>query len=1664
MPALPKPVRIFLFVVFSFSGFVFALDRHTAVLPLTFEPNRGQAASQALFLARANGSTIQMARHEVILGNNASGTQVRIRLQGTAGATPVAESATGGVTNYYRSQDRAQWLTQIPLYSRVRYPAIVPGIDVVFHGRQDLLEYDFEIQPGSDPASLHFSIEGADHLALSTEGALDFTSGKAHWKLLPPVAYQVRAGRSLPVQSAYRLSADGSIRFALGDYDHSIPLTIDPVVQYSNIIGVGNTLNVSAIQVDSSGNLYMAGHTFAQDFPVVNGNGPLLNSSDEVFFAKLNPAGDTILFSTYIPAPASASAMALDAAGNVYVAGVASSSAFPLTSTNLGTCSQFCNAGFVVKFAPDGTLAYSTLLSSGQALPKGLVVDSSGSAYVAGLAADTTLQTVNAFEPSFIGQICTNCTNGFFAKLNPAGTGYVFSSYFANPNQTSGETFATGIALDGSGNIFIAGQGNPPIVNPWQVGGSLFVAKFASDGKSLLFSSGFGGGTGTITGIAAGGDGTLFLAGRAGGDFPFTLNSFRMVIDNGNGMFAAAIDPTLTNLSYSTYLGDGNLNALFLNPANNHLYVAGAAVQGLPPLANAVVSDAGITPGNPMGFAMELDALGNPATVTQFGGQLTSEVPTAIAADSSGNVYLAGSLSPQNENPHPDPIVVGTQLGTITGGSFGGFFAKISPSNAPQISLSTVAPFLFLRNAGSADLHISSIALGGTLATRGGNCANTVPAGTSCVLTVSDAQGKFGHGAVTITSDATPSVQAFNITLPPGKIDGDLIGDFVYFSDVSPFFPPEHASDATNPRTITISNVGTADATINGISASLFLSQTNNCPATLPAGASCSVQVTVILAVQGSSLQVNYDGGAIKDYSFFVPFSPAPFVLSTLGINFNIQEVQGVAIPRTVTLTNAGNTDLTVPAPALTGDPEFTLAGNNCPVTLAPHQSCAVGVQFKPVIAGSRSGFLNFGSLVQLFGQGEFNSPIQLSPLQLNFFPVIVHRPPTTLGLTLTNTSASPIGIASFAFSLPDYTETDDCLGQVPANSFCTVQVGFSAQALGPRDATMTINFLGGSVPQTLTLAGGVGVTPLDVSPASLNFGSALTGSTSSSQGVLLGNGRQGAAQDYTLTIAGDFVISQNVCPNPMTGFFGCFIQISFAPKTPGPQQGTLTVSYPGITETSVVTLNGTGVDTAPVVSLPATFDVGSAPVATAVQQPVTISNIGNASLTISGFSLSGTNASDFSVAPGQCATVAAGATCAIQIGFNPGSPLQKQATLTIADNGLNNPHSLTLTGTGVGPSIGLPTPTFIGQVSLGSFTKDQILISNVGNADLLISSLSVTGQNASDFTTDIGLCATVHAPSTCLISVTFTPSATGTRNATIVINDNQVGSPQSFAVSGNGLGSAYSVPSTFDFGNQVVSTSRPQVFTITNSGNLPLEISSVVGTGDFSATENCFSVAAGASCAITVSFSPSSAGARTGTITISDNTFSATRQISLTGNGTDFQLTGNVTGPVSTTVASGQPATYNLNLAGVGGFSGSVTLACTGAPVSASCAVVPSTIQLTGSGSVPFTVNVTTQKVISALAIPQVFVAGFGVLSLLGLVPLFFSHNARRTVMARSMIALSILLLVACTTMVGCGGGGGGTPTQHTVQNTPPGTYTLTVTATSAGASRQINLTLVVQ
>jgi hypothetical protein len=348
-------------------------------------------------------------------------------------------------------------------------------------------------------------------------------------------------------------------------------------------------------------------------------------------------------------------------------------------------------------------------------------------------------------------------------------------------------------------------------------------------------------------------------------------------------------------------------------------------------------------------------------------------------------------------------------------------------------------------------------------------------------------------------------------------------------------------------------------------------------------------------------------------------------------------------------------------------------------------------------------------------------------------------------------------------------------------------------------------------------------------------------------------------------------------------------------------------------------------------------------------------------------------------------------------------------------------------------------------------------------------------GGNAGDFKADIGLCGTMAADATCPITITFTPSAAGSRSTNLVVADNQAGSPQAFLVNAIGAGAAYATPASLDFGNQILGQSNTQLIKITNTGTVNLSLNSVTVTGDFTASNNCALIVSSGSCQITLSFTPTTTGARTGTLSITDNTFAGNRQISLTGNGSDFQLAGAGNAPVSTTVKSGQPATYSLSLSPSGGFTGAVTLACLGAPQDATCSISPATLQLSSAGSVPFTVTVTTQQVVSAITGPQVFFAGIGFASL-ALVPLMFLRRFRSSLRVRS-IALSILLIVFCLGAPGCGGGGGGTPTPAptpiptpvptptpVVQNTPAGTYTLTLTATSGGASRQLPLTLIVQ
>jgi hypothetical protein len=1549
-----------------------------------FEPNQGQAAPEIRYIARTAGGEAQLTRDRLRIVQPSANGQSTMELQ-FSGAEPDRireENPADGVVNYYRGQNPAGWITHVPLYRQVRYRDIYPDTDLVFHGNTIQLEYDFELRPGAEPERLQIDLSGHERALPQQDGSLLITTDGHALRLLAPSAFQDKDGEKRPVHVRYRAISPSKIGFAIGPYDHTKKLIIDPVVTYAGVLGANNSIQVSAIAADANANLILTGSTFASDYPVVHGKAGSNSGSEQVFVTKLDSTGENILYSTYLPASAfsTASRVAVDANGNAYVIGITGGADFPVTSQNLGTCGSFCNAGFITKLDSAGAMVYSTLLASGQILPKAISVNANGNAFVSGLAADGSLQTVNAFQPLYQGGLCTSCNSGFYAELNSQGTGYVFSSYLGANNT------ATGITLDKNNNIYVAGsfnsyyQSSIPLKGELQsVLGGFFLTKFAGDGKTLLFGSFLGGDiTGkntpeTLSGVAVGADGTVYLAGNTVSDgFPYTIKADRHPLGTGlDGdpqMFAMAFNPSLTALVYSTYLGDGFMSAMSVDPKGN-LYAAGST--GAEPIraTYAVVSD--VPTG---GTFLELDKTGSPIQTSAFGGHTTAQVPSAMAIDTEGNIYLAGitagNLGLPSTSTLQDPIIIGGNADATQaslGSAYNEFFAKIAPDVKPQISLGSQLPFLPLHNVGSADLHITSITFTGALAKAQGNCGSTVPAGTSCVLTLTDANGKLAQGSVTITSDASPAVQTFTPYLDPRAV-GSPASDLAWFDLSQLYFPPQQTGTSSAPHPFRIWNVGTANLTIQSIATSGALQQTHDCTATLAPGSYCTVQVVWKPSdgTGGNTVSVAYDNGFQNDY--YVPSqyltSPTPLMVSqTNPIPFGTQTVGNPSLYRPITITNVSNGQADAPGVSLNGDSEFTLAGNTCTASLAPQQSCIIAVLFTPVIDGDRSATLQISgggsASIQVYGTGQIDSAVTVSPLELDW-PQTVFGSGYSLDEKLTNISSVSIPISSFTFSLPDYSETDDCSGSVAAGGSCTVHVMFQPQDLGDRHGTMTINFGGKTTAQTITLLGN-GVYPIELSPASLDFGTNNpAGKPSPAQNVAISNPYSAKTLSYTLSIDGPFAFN-NPCPNPMPGNYGCVMSVTFNPTTAGPQTGSLTVSVPGLSKASSIPLTGTAY-TPPAISAPSSLTFGGVANGASSTLPLSVSDIGSQDLTISGLAISGTNAGDFSAASGQCATIAGG--------------------------------------------------------------------------------------------------------SSCNVNVTFRPSITGTRSAVLTVTGNAANSPQTVAITGTGQAPAVSLsPNSLDFGGQNKGTSSaPSQVTLTNSGNGSLTLTNITSSNDFSQTNNCgTTLAAGASCQIALVFTPSILGAESGTLTIADNATSSPQTVLLTGTGTapSVSVGAGQGGSLTTTVSSGQPATYDLTLTGSAGFSGTVSLTCSGAPQNATCSVAPPTLVLSPGATQAFTVKVTTQSNTSAQLDPadHAFAAGAGLASLFAGLLLF---RRRRF---RLLLALCAATLVGSLSVTGCGGGSSDTrPPANTTADTPAGTYQLTVTATAGTVTTSQVLTLVVK
>jgi len=551
----------------------------------------------------------------------------------------------------------------------------------------------------------------------------------------------------------------------------------------------------------------------------------------------------------------------------------------------------------------------------------------------------------------------------------------------------------------------------------------------------------------------------------------------------------------------------------------------------------------------------------------------------------------------------------------------------------------------------------------------------------------------------------------------------------------------------------------------------------------------------------------------------------APAVtLSPTSLTFASQTVGTTSAAQTVTVTNSGNAALTISSVGLAGTNSGDFAQTNtCPVspsTLAAGANCTISVTFTPSTTSSETASVSISDnaagspqTVALSGTGtEAPAPaVTLNPTSLSFGNQLQNTTSTAQTVTLTNSGNAALTINSIGLTgtnTGDFAQTNTCPispNTLAAGAKCTISVTFTPSTTSSETASLSISDNAGNSPQTAALSG-TGTSPapaVSLNPTSLSFGNQLVNTTSAAQSVTLTNSGTAALSissiGLTGTNSGDFA-QTNTCPispNTLAAGANCSISVTFSPSASGSRSASVSISDNASGSPQSVALSGTG--TAPAVTLsPTSLTFASQTVnTTSAAQSVTLTNSGSAPLTINSIAVTGTNSGDFAQAttcPISPSTLAAGAKCTISVTFTPAATGTRSASVTVTDNAADSPESVALSGTGVtgSPAVTLsPTSLSFGNHLVGTTSVAQkVTLTNSGTAALTINSIGLTGTNAGDFA-QTNTCpantSTLAPGSSCTISVTFKPTAMGSRTASVSISDNASGSPQSVPLSGSG-------------------------------------------------------------------------------------------------------------------------------------------------------------------------------------------------------------------------------------------------------------------------------------
>jgi Bacterial Ig-like domain (group 3)/Beta-propeller repeat len=907
-------------------------------IPMSFEVNQGQTDAQVQYLAHGAGYTLFLTPEEAVLSlpsatagttQQSPGAVLRMQLVG-ADATPqlVGQDQLPGTSNYITGSNPSQWVTNVPNFARVEEPGVYPGVNLVYYGNQQQLEYDFTVAPGADASVIRLAFSGAESMALDAQGNLVLHTAAGDALEHAPVLYQEIGGARQAVAGHYVLEPDGQVGFAVGTYETSQPLVIDPTLVYSTFLGGDNNDQGNAIAVDQDGNVYITGYTTSDDFPETANPISADLGGQNVFVSKLNAAGTALVYSTYLggDADSQANGIAVDSAGDAYITGFTDSDNFPTTAGGFQTESDSDgnNTAFVAKLNPTGSaLVYSTYLGgSGYEQGNGIAVDSAGNAYITGSTASNNFPTTpGAFQPD--QHNVNGGSNAFVSKLNAAGSALIYSTYLGGNGDDSNDQ-GNAIAVDAAGDAYVTGSFGstdfPTTADAFQSERSAcceaFVTKFNAAGTALVYSTYLGGSNGESSGngIAVDAAGDAYITGSTSMlDFPITTGAFQSVHGTGDGdndAFVTKLNADGTALVYSTYLGgygDDQGNGIAVDAAGDAFVTGSTSSPDFPTTSGAVQS---AIAGEDDAFVAEVSADGTALKYSTYlggddsnGGDGASS-GQAIAVDSAGNAYVTGSAGSGNF-----PIKNAFQS-TFAGLDSNAFIAKLA-SGQGQVTLS--ADTTTLRSSPSSSTIGQMVTFTATVTPNAGSTGT--PTGT-----VTFEEGATVLGTAPLGSDGTATCSTATLAVGSHSITAAYSGDATFATSsgttVQAVNQAESATTlAASPNTATAGQTVTLTATVTPDARStetptgtVTFEEGTTALGTAPLNDGVATFAISTLAVGSHSIAAVYSGDA--DFATAIGVTtetvnaPTPSPATSIGPRLTgVQRFGFHAMPTTVVLT-----------------------------------------------------------------------------------------------------------------------------------------------------------------------------------------------------------------------------------------------------------------------------------------------------------------------------------------------------------------------------------------------------------------------------------------------------------------------------------------------------------------------------------------------------------------------------------------------------------------------------------------------------------------------------------------------------------------------------------------------------------------------------------------